>query len=49
MLLKKETRFVFLLMSFLGKIHQSLTHQTSFFSELVESALRFKNWMCNGV
>ena len=40
MLLKKEVRIAFLVMSFLSQIHQSM--QTDYFAELVESSIRFK-------
>ena len=45
MLLKKEVRFVFLIFSFLSELHRSSNFTTSFFAEIVSSALRFKSLM----
>lgn len=49
MLLKKETRFAFLLMSFLSQIHQNPNSEqdssTSLFKELLDCSQRFKQRM----
>ena len=49
MLLKKETRFAFLLMSFLSQIHQNSNSEqdssTSMFKELLDCSKRFKQRM----
>lgn len=47
MLLKKETRFVFLLNSFLAQVHRSSKSETSFFSEQVACAERFRERMAH--
>lgn len=49
MLLKKEARFSFLVMSFLGVVHESISNELSLFSELTGSALRFRNRMMQGI
>ena len=49
MLLKREARFSFLVMSFLGVVHESIAAEHSLFSELTGSAQRFRNRMVRGI